>query len=270
MKTDESAQLRARRAHLEQHPHDNAACGGCIFYAPRTDGEGYCAHSLVQLDVGASWWCAYYEKNESSAKFAGHPLHPALIPFPLALTFMALVFDTLAQTTRHARWRNEAKHALIAGTISGLLAAPAGLMDWLALPVDRPAKPYGLVHGLGNLLLLVVNGLNIGLRNGNAPPSPGRRAGEVGLSILANVLALGTGWLGGQLSYRFGVGVEPPTRPYRLLDAEPIVRLPGQPEWRNGSLRVPSEPVWSGPVIPSQPLPSVAEPPAAEERRAAS
>ncbi len=264
MQTKESPELRARRARLQEEPHDNLACGGCSFYENRTDGEGYCVHPNVELDVGASWWCAYYERYKSNAQFAGHPLHPAMIQFPLALTGVALIFDALALVTGRSYWRREAKHALVAGTVSGLLAAPVGLIDWLALPTKRPAKSYGLVHGLGNLLILAINGVNIGMRNGDTP-SLGRRSGELSLSLLANLIALATGWLGGELSYRMRVGAEPPARAYRILDVEPIVRVPGLPEWRDGQYRVPSESLWEGPVIPSESLP--ANP---QERRAAS
>jgi uncharacterized membrane protein len=217
------------------------------------------------LDVGANWWCAFYETNESHAKFVGHPLHPAMIIFPLALTTMALIFDSIGLVSGRQQWRREARHALIAGTIGGLLAAPSGLMDWLSLPLERPVKSYGLIHGLGNVLLLAINGLNIGLRGGAAEPSPARRNAEVGLSVLANILAFGTGWLGGQLSYRFAIGVEPPYRPYRVFDVLTTVRIPGFPEWRNGRLRFPKDTVWQGPEIPSEPLPTEAE-----ERPAAS
>jgi uncharacterized membrane protein len=265
MGQEESPQERAQRAQLTRHPHDHSACGGCIFYAPRTDAKGYCAEPMVQLDVMANWWCKYHQVDESQAKLTGHPLHPALIPFPIALTIMALIFDILAGTKGDGKWRRSAKHSLVAGTIGGLLAAPSGTMDWLSLPTQRPAKIYGLIHGVGNLLLLGINGLNIALRNGDKAPSPARRAGEIGLSTLATAMVLITGWLGGQLAYRFGVGVETPTRPYRILDIEPIVRLWNLPQWRNGALHMPAQPVWSGPAIPSQPLP-----PEAEQRLAAS
>lgn len=252
-------QERAQRSHLQQQPrqHDRhrQACGGCIFYAPRTDAEGYCTNPEVQLDVTASWWCQYYETDRSNVIFAGHPLHPALIPFPLALTGMALVFDLVAEITGKAGWRREARHMLVAGTAGGLLAAPAGLTDWLGLPVGRPAKGYGLVHGLGNLLLLALNGLNIALREDDSRPSPGRRSAQIGLSVASNLVGMATGWIGGQLSYRFGVGVEPPTNSYRLLDIRPVARLTERTQWKDGQLRVPAASLWEGPDIPSNPLP---------------
>ncbi len=256
---------RAKRASLIDHPRGQSACGGCIFYESRTDGEGYCAHPALKLDVAASWWCAYHERNESSVKFAGHPLHPAMVSFPLALTAMALIFDVLGLVTKRSHWRREARHALLAGTIGGLLAALAGMMDWLSLPVDRPAKSYGLIHGLGNLLLLGINAANISSRRSSRPASPARRAGEIGLSVAANTLALVTGWLGGELAYRFHVGAEPPSRPHYGAEVNPIARVTEESEWRGGKLQIPQAPIWGGPEIPSQPLPSLPE-----ERRAAS
>lgn len=251
-------QERAQRSHLQHHPQQHGrhrlACGGCIFYAPRTDAEGYCTQPEVQLDVAASWWCKYHEKDGSSTKFAGHPLHPALIPFPLAFTFAALAFDILAEATGRAGWRREAKHMLVAGTASGIMAAPSGLSDWLALPVDRPAKGYGLVHGLGNLLLLALNGLNIALRNGSAQPTAGRRTAQIGLSVSSGLLGIATGWIGGQLAYRFGVGVEAPTNSYRIFEFRPVVRIAERAQWQDGQLKIPADSVWNGPEIPSKPM----------------
>ena len=263
MTATESPQERARRAQLVPSPHNDEACGACIYYADRTDAEGYCAHKELLLNVATSWWCSYYDPNRSNAKFGGHPLHPALIPFPLALTSMALAFDILAEVTRRSEWRREANHALIAGTITGLIAAPVGTLDWASLPTRRPAKTYGLVHGLGNLLLLAMNGVNISLRNRRTPPSAARRASEIGLSVLANILAFGTGWLGGELTYRLSVGQELPRRPYRVLEIEPIVRLSDDIEWKDGQLRIPGESLWSGPAVPSEPLPAKPEEPRA-------
>jgi len=254
-----SPRERALQAELATHPFEHEACAGCIFYAPRFDADGYCAHPEVKLDVGANWWCKYYDRNEAKAKLAGHPLHPALIPFPLALTGMAFIFDIMAGPRRRSQWRSNAKHALIAGMVGGILAAPAGMMDWASLPPDRPAKMYGLVHGLGNLLLLAINGVNIGLRSGRREPSLSRRAAEVGLSILAGTLGVITGWIGGQLTYREAIGVQPPTQPYRALEFEPVARLTEEVMWKDGSLKVPEEPIWKGPTIPSQPLPQEVE-----------
>ena len=44
---------------------------------------------------------------------------------------------------------------IAAGIIGGLAAAPFGLIDWLAIPKGTRAKSVGLLHGLGNVVVLV-------------------------------------------------------------------------------------------------------------------
>jgi hypothetical protein len=97
------------------------------------------------------------------------------------------------------------------------------------------------------------------LRNRNPRPSAAQRTGEIGLSLLSSTMLFFSGWLGGQLSYRFGVAVEPPAAPYRILDLAPVARLTEKMEVKDGSVRVPAESVWSGPEIPSVPLPYTIE-----------
>jgi uncharacterized membrane protein len=94
---------------------------------------------------------------------------------------------------------------IAAGILSGLLAAPFGLIDWLGLPGGTRAKRIGLLHGGGNVVVLLLFALSWFLRR-DLPSAPGGL--EVGLSVIAVLLALVTGWLGGELVNRLGVGVD--------------------------------------------------------------
>ena len=71
---------------------------------------------------------------ESRAKLFGHPIHPMLIVFPLGLLAMALIFDILHFAMGNGYWSEIAYWMIAAGVISGLVAAPFGLIDWLAIP----------------------------------------------------------------------------------------------------------------------------------------
>jgi uncharacterized membrane protein len=91
------------------------------------------------------------------------------------------------------------------GVITGLLAAPFGFIDWLAIPPGTRAKRIGAVHGLGNVVVVLLFAGSWLLR-GDAPRAPDGLA--LALSFVAGGLALFTGWLGGELVDRLSVGVD--------------------------------------------------------------
>ncbi|MCW5980093.1 MAG: DUF2231 domain-containing protein [Bryobacteraceae bacterium] len=142
---------------------------------------------------------------ESSAKFLGHPIHQQLIVFPLGLLGMAVIFDIISMATGNLRWTEAAFYMIGAGIVSGLIAAVFGLIDWLAIPPGTRAKRVGLTHGLGNVVVILLFLVSFVLR-WNSPANPGAIAYLAG--VAGFLLALGTGWLGGELVSRLGVGVD--------------------------------------------------------------
>jgi uncharacterized membrane protein len=142
---------------------------------------------------------------ESKAKLAGHPVHPMLIVFPLGLLGMAVIFDIIYLVSKNSRWTEVAYYNIGAGVISGLLAALVGFIDWYAIPPGTRAKRIGLLHGLGNVVVVGLFALSWMLRRPSpaAPPQ-----GAVMLGLIGLLLALITGWLGGELVGRLGVGVD--------------------------------------------------------------
>src|SRR5437763_11613006 len=67
----------------------------------------------------------------STASIAGHPLHPMLIPFPIAFFVSTLVCDLVFWGTRSEIWSIAALWLLGAGLIMAALAAVAGLTDFI-------------------------------------------------------------------------------------------------------------------------------------------
>jgi len=142
---------------------------------------------------------------ESRVKLFGHAIHQMLIVFPLGLLAMAVIFDLLAIAMNQGYWSEIAYWMIAAGAITGLVAAPFGFIDWLAIPSGTRAKRIGAVHGIGNVVVVMLFGSSWLLR-GNAPQAPPSLA--LLLSFAAGGLALVTGWLGGELVDRLGVGVD--------------------------------------------------------------
>lgn len=143
---------------------------------------------------------------ESKAKLFGHPIHQMLIVFPLGLLATALFFDIIAIfMDRHDGLFTASYYMIAAGIIGGLIAAVFGLIDFLAIPSGTRAKRVGLIHGVGNVVVVVLFAASWFLRR----PSPADPATiAIVLGALGAGLATFTGWLGGELVDRLGVGVD--------------------------------------------------------------
>ncbi len=142
---------------------------------------------------------------ESRAKVAGHAAHAIMIVFPLGLLSTAVIFDIVHLLTDNSTFALVSYWMIVAGLVSGLAAAVPGWIDWFAIPGGTRAKRVGLVHGLGNVLVLILFALSWLFRRDEAGYMPSVLA--LGLSFVAFGLAAVTGWLGSELVERLGVGV---------------------------------------------------------------
>lgn len=142
---------------------------------------------------------------ESRFKVLGHPVHPMLIVFPLGLLATAVIFDVLHLVTRAGQWAEVSYYIIAAGIIGGTLAAVPGLVDWLAIPSGTRAKGIGLWHALGNVVVLLLFGLSW-LERRDSVTEPGTLA--LLLSFAGAAVSTVSGWLGGELVDRLGVGVD--------------------------------------------------------------
>jgi uncharacterized membrane protein len=140
----------------------------------------------------------------STASIAGHPIHPMLIPFPIAFFVATFACDMAYWITGSQRWFEPTLWLLGAGLIMAALAAVAGLTDLLGDAQIR-ALSTAWWHAGGNVLAVVIEIINFFLRYGEG-------AGVVlptGIILSAAVvcLLLFTGWKGWELVYRRHVGV---------------------------------------------------------------
>lgn len=143
---------------------------------------------------------------ESRVKAFGHAVHPMLIVFPFGLLATAVVFDVLHLITDRSGFAVAAAYAIAAGIVGGLVAALPGWIDWFAIPAGTRAKRVGLLHGAGNTVVLALFAISWLLRANAVDWVPGAWALVFGF---AGVAITGvTGWLGGELVERLGVGVD--------------------------------------------------------------
>jgi len=151
--------------------------------------------------------CLEEKVMESKTKFLGHPVHPMLIVFPLGLLATAVIFDILYLLTGNELFPIVSYWNITAGILGGLAAALFGFIDWLAIPGGTRAKSVGAWHGVGNVTVVVLFFLSWLLRQNFLNYEPSALA--LALSFAGGTLALVTGWLGGELVDRLGVGVDP-------------------------------------------------------------
>ena len=143
---------------------------------------------------------------ESKAKALGHPLHPIMIVFPLGLLATSVLFDVVYLVTDAREFAIVAFWTTVGGLLGGLLAAVPGVIDWLAIPTGTRVRRVGAVHGLGNVGVLALFALSWLLRRDEPNYVPSTLALLV--AGAGFVLAGVTGWLGGEMVDRLGVGVD--------------------------------------------------------------
>lgn len=160
-----------------------------------------------------------------TTKLLGHPIHQMLIVFPLGLLATAVVFDVIGLVNDNPAWHLVAFYMIGAGVISGVIAALFGWLDYAGIPFGTRAKRVGLVHGLGNGLVLLLFAASWIMRS-RIPGEP--TMPTLVCSFLGAAISFVTGWLGGELVDRLGVGVDEGANPNApsSLESHSAVRRP--------------------------------------------
>jgi uncharacterized membrane protein len=140
---------------------------------------------------------------ESRIRVLGHPLHQVLVALPIGAFALAVTSDVAVRLgASPSAGRATSQSALTFGLATAALAAPFGLVDWLAIRPATRAKRVGLWHALGNVAVLGLFASARLLRSGRRTPASAMWLAAGGLGALGF-----TGWLGGELINRHGIGV---------------------------------------------------------------
>lgn len=142
--------------------------------------------------------------TESRAAVKGHPLHPMLVPFPIAALVGALLTDFAYLGTDDPFWARMSIWLLGAGVIMGGVAGVVGYLDFSKIPRARQ-QAVGWAHAVGNSIVLLLALINWALRVGD--PIDGLVPWGTVLSLVCVVGLMFTGWFGGELVYRHRIGV---------------------------------------------------------------
>jgi uncharacterized membrane protein len=140
---------------------------------------------------------------QSTAQIGGHPIHPMLIPFPIVCFILTFVADIIYTRSHDAIWATASIWLLVVGLVMAALAAVAGLTDFLGDDRIRAASD-ALKHMLANVTAVVLELVNVILRwrDTGFIDSTG-----VYISGIVVLILLYSGWKGGDLVFRHGIGV---------------------------------------------------------------
>jgi uncharacterized membrane protein len=109
------------------------------------------------------------------------------------------IVDAPAFLARGAAW------LIAVGLIGALLAALVGLLDFLQIPPGTPAFRVGLTHLGLNLVVVAAYIGNFFWRYADYGTVQSVRIGQLVLSAVSLAVLVVSGYLGGQLAYRYGV-----------------------------------------------------------------
>jgi len=133
-----------------------------------------------------------------------HPLHPIVVTLPIGFFVATLLFDLIFWKTETDTWATGALGLLAAGLIAAALAEVIGLTDFIGDPRIREISD-AWQHAIGNVIMVLIQFFSFyeRYRYGTSAVVPL----GLSLSILAVLLALFTGWKGGELVFRHRVAV---------------------------------------------------------------
>ena len=134
----------------------------------------------------------------------GHPLHPAIVHFPIALLLSATIAD-VAWVAGITSDTHIAAVLMAAGLAGGLIAMGAGFIDFIRL--DEAVIPHATRHMMVVGFAWLGYGVALYLRRDTLFSNTPIATTAVAISLASALLLAFGGWLGGRLVYTFGAGV---------------------------------------------------------------
>lgn len=125
----------------------------------------------------------------------GHPLHPAVVTMPVGLWSGAMVFDLMGE-------ERAADLCVGLGLVTAVGAAATGAAQWQDYTNSEKPRRLGVLHAALNTAAAVLFAGSWLARRGGA------RGVGIGLSSAGLGVNLASAWIGGELSYDLGIGVD--------------------------------------------------------------
>jgi nitrite reductase/ring-hydroxylating ferredoxin subunit/uncharacterized membrane protein len=168
-------------------------------------------------------------------RWLGHPLHAALTDATIGAWLLGSVLDCIALALRHEGVETCADRLIDLGNAAAVPTALSGLADFTTIPDEAMAS--GATHGLLNACGFVCNLLSAGARKSGLRPL------GVLLSAVATGGLLASAWLGGEMVYRYKVGVNRTRKPDGPQDWQPVLNENELPEGQPMRVEVKGTPI---------------------------
>jgi uncharacterized membrane protein len=157
----------------------------------------------------------------SKIKILGHPIHPMLVSYPIAMYTLTLVGWALYILGYGYQWVWIAIAANVIGVIMAVLAAIPGFLDWATgIPSGSPARRHGMTHMALNvtaLILFLINAV-IHVQYWNFTPTPHSAIGGL-LALVGVACTIAAGYFGWTMVQDDHVGVNLTPEQERLESA---------------------------------------------------
>jgi uncharacterized membrane protein len=140
----------------------------------------------------------------STVRIFRQPIHPMLVPIPIACFVGVLLTDLTYWWSADMMWADFSAWLVTVGVIVGFIAAICGLIDFLSNRFIR-AQPPAWPHAIGNVVLLILATLNMFVHSRDAWTSV--VPWGLTLSALCVLILMFTVWMGRSMVYRHRVGV---------------------------------------------------------------
>ncbi len=141
----------------------------------------------------------YVAKDVLNGTWLGHPVHPILVALPLGAWSVTTLCDLVALNNEDPSIELAADLTLAVGLAGALGSAVTGITQWS--DTDSTDRRVGLLHGLLNGGITILYSASAILRR------TGQRRSAVALSTTGYLVSLFSAYLGGELVYGKGIGV---------------------------------------------------------------
>ena len=140
------------------------------------------------------------------------PFHPRFVHFPIALSLVGVAFVAVsfARCDGSERWFWAGRLLVFLGWIGALVAGVTGMIDQSRAPDLPVVRDTINMHITVGIALIIVFGLALywPLKDKKLLTESAHKWGYLALLLLGVGLILLESWLGGQLVYKLGVGVQ--------------------------------------------------------------
>jgi len=161
-------------------------------------------------------------KDFLNGRWLGHPLHPALVSVPIGTWTATFILDMADLCTKSEALEAGADASLLIGTLSAVGAAATGVAQWT--DTSGQARRMGMAHALMNTAALALNTWSLLQRRA------GKRGSGVALATTAFAIANLSAYVGGELAYTKGIGVNHQIWPEPPADFTPVLDDAALPE----------------------------------------